>query len=74
MPQDGKPSQVFIYVLYIRMYISTYIHTYLHTYDAAKYERVGNNGKTLTVTGHMMARLLVRLIVHARMADDGIDI
>lgn len=28
-------------------------------HDPAKYERVGNNGKTLTVTEHMMARLIV---------------
>lgn len=32
---------------------------------------INSNGKTLTVTGHMMARLIVRLIVHACMADDG---
>lgn len=37
----------------------SYTHTYIDTDMIQQYERVGNNGKTLTVTEHMMARLIV---------------
>ena len=36
-----------------------HIHTYIDTDMIQQYERVGNNGKTLTVTEHMIARLIV---------------
>lgn len=43
MPQDGKPSQVSAYIHMIQDFVN----------------ELGNDGKTLTLTEHMMARFIV---------------